>query len=595
MRLKILSPKQVCIPLKSVFLILLSAIVVSGVFYQINSSILSTVHHMRQHFGKRELHVNSLLITNFVFAIFGLFYPAAGFIADIYMGRYRIIVAGFVGFFLACLVSVIAGALELAQRDIIASYVYAVAVILGIIGISCYQSNIIQFGFDQLLDMPTCYLSMFVHWYVWADSIGGLLVVLADSLSLQCVILSSTLALKRSTTISMTIIYPIIVITSLCILLRRRMFNTEPVKSNPYKLILNVLRFAWKNKRPVRPPSAFVYCDVNSGPSRLNFSKKRYGGPFPNSDVEDVKTFFRIFCILLCLLPLFILEVPVSGSVSSLLSLHSGTVAFNRDSNCTVEWVLLGSGFFSSFCQVIFFPLYIWLMFSVLRNRIPRIFVRMTFSAVLYIVAVSSLLIVDATGHALSHTDNSHTRCMLLDNISPYDHRMIDVYNETLNMHWAVLVAPNLLIGIAPKLLMATSFEFISAQTPHTMKGVMVGILFAIRGLAQLISAILVVPFSIHQWGKYRTLLSCSSSYFLLMVIISTVGLASFVYRACKYKYRVRGEEGFSQSQVEEIFDRRLQQEQEHRQLFKYAAIDFNEPVVVDVSPRRTYNYGTIQ
>ena len=593
MRLKILSPKQACIPSKSVILILLSAIVVGGVFYQIKSSISIGVHHWRQHFGEGELHVNMLLITNFVLAVFGLFYPVAGFIADIYMGRYRIIVAGFVCFFLACLVLVIAGALQVSQHDIIASYFYGVAVILGIIGISCYQSNIIQFGFDQLLDMPTRYLSMFVHWYVWADSIGGLLVVLIYSLNQQCVLFSSTF--KRTMTISMTIIFPIIVITSLCILLRRRMFNTEPVKFNPYKLILFVLRFAWRNKRPVRSPSAFVYCDVNSGPSRLNFSKKRYGGPFPNSDVEDVKTFFRVFCVLLCLFPLFILEVPVSESVSSLLSLHSGTVAFNRDSNCTVEWVILGSGFLSSFCQVIFFPLYIWLIFSVLRNRIPRIFIRMTFSAVLYIVAVSTLLIVDATGHALSHTDNSHTRCMLIDNISPYDHYRIDVYNETLNMHWAVLVAPNFLIGIAPKLLMATSFEFISAQTPHTMKGVMVGILFAIRGLAQLISAILVVPFSIHPWGKYRTALSCSSSYFLLMVIISTVGLASFVYRACKYKYRVRGEEGFSQSQVEEIFDRRLQQEQEYRQLFKYAAIDFNEPVVVGVSPTRAEHYGTIQ
>ena len=51
---------------------------------------------------------------------------------------------------------------------------------------------------------------------------------------------------------------------------------------------------------------------------------------------------------------------------------------------------------------------------------------------------------------------------------------------------------------------MASTFEFISAQSPHTMKGVLVGLLFAVRGFFQLIEALLLFPFSANDiWNKF--------------------------------------------------------------------------------------------
>ena len=69
-----------------------------------------------------------------------------------------------------------------------------------------------------------------------------------------------------------------------------------------------------------------------------------------------------------------------------------------------------------------------------------------------------------------------------------------------LNMHWAVLIAPTFLLMIGPLMVIATTFEFISAQSPHSMKGLLVGVFFAIRGLFQFFNSIIIIPFpsSIH-------------------------------------------------------------------------------------------------
>ena len=64
----------------------------------------------------------------------------------------------------------------------------------------------------------------------------------------------------------------------------------EPITQNPFKLVYNVLKFAIKNKYP-RQRSAFTYCE-DIIPSRIDFGKHKYGGPFTTEQVEDVKSLF---------------------------------------------------------------------------------------------------------------------------------------------------------------------------------------------------------------------------------------------------------------------------------------------------------------
>ena len=98
----------------------------------------------------------------------------------------------------------------------------------------------------------------------------------------------------------------------------RHHFNRDRVKYNPYKMIFKVLNFARKNKYPVGPVSAFTHC-YDFRPSRLDYAKERYGGPFTTSDVEDVKTFKNVFILLISSGPFFVLEVPTSNSFYPML------------------------------------------------------------------------------------------------------------------------------------------------------------------------------------------------------------------------------------------------------------------------------------
>ena len=65
----------------------------------------------------------------------------------------------------------------------------------------------------------------------------------------------------------------------------------EPTTQNPIVLIYKVIKYAIKHKYPWFR-SAFTYCE-DELPSRIDFSKRKYGGPFTTEQVKDVKMFLR--------------------------------------------------------------------------------------------------------------------------------------------------------------------------------------------------------------------------------------------------------------------------------------------------------------
>ena len=529
----------------------------------------------------------AIIVVYLLLAVANMFYPLGGFLADVYCGRYHVVVISLcVLWFCMALVTI-----PVVLHTIYAHRSHPVNIIIAIFsgmsflffvaGLAGFTSNIIQFGFDQLMDEPSLYLGMFVHWYVWVLGFGEAFVHFLNIFK-ECtrgddhVGMITLNSLYYSPTLFCVLLFVFLIISFFA----RRLFYAEPARYNPYLMIIKVLNFARKNKYPLQRPSAFISCDYKTQPSRLDFAKNDFGGPFDGSDVDDVKAFVRVLFVLLGLGPVFVLNVPTSYIVFPIFSLHSGTDTFFQNVTCSGRWVLLESGSLSYLTILVVIPVYIWVVYSVLRNRVPKILHRLCFAIVLFIVAVTSMLVIDFTGHVLLHTEGDHNvTCMFVEPILFQS----DTY-EPLYLHWAVLILPNILMGLAPKLILATTFEFISAQGPHSMKGVLVGVLFALTGFYQLIGASLVFPFSVLSWKhghvkRDSTVTSCGFGYFLLTIFIAVIGLVCFVVCARKYKYRVRGEVGFLQSQVEEVFERRLRLQEEQRRL----------PVLLD-SPTSEYD-----
>ena len=151
-----------------------------------------------------------------------------------------------------------------------------------------YQANVVLFGIDQLQDASTDEITSFISWYVSTYFSSGLVIKFIyiclgeayDSLLPEFLVC-----------ICLTIV---VVLTLLC----NQIFLKEPITQNPFQLIYKVIKYAIKTKHP-RCRSAFTYCEDDL-PSRIDFGKYKYGGPFTTEEVEDVKTFLRLLvCIFI--------------------------------------------------------------------------------------------------------------------------------------------------------------------------------------------------------------------------------------------------------------------------------------------------------
>ena len=497
-------------------------------------------------------------------------YPLGGLLADVCFGRYKIIRASLIAMAVSMIVIIVVLFVmfqfsSLMKSPTISKVGFAVgggsAFLILAIGLAGFTSNIVQFGLDQLQDAPSNKLGAFVHLYVWANRIGYTAFATFYAIK-QCYF-----TLIDHPLLTKVIIYTLpggcfVALSALLLFncFTHRMFNKERVKYNPYKMIFRILNFSRKHKRPVGHPSAFAYCDTFK-PSRMDYAKERYGGPFTTSDVEDVKTFIRVSILLIALGPIFVIVVPTSFYLFATFAVHTGSIIGVGGGKCSAEWVFLQSGLLSEILSTLLLPLYTWLLFSVLyrKNLLPKIIHRILFAALLFSLTPVDMLAVDLTEHLIK-TNTSNETCLFLSELGN---------NRPLHLHWSVLIPPNLTKTLALDLVMASTFEFISAQSPHTMKGVLVGLLFAVRGFFQLIEAVLLFPFSAKQiWSRVAIetpQISCEFSYYLVTSFIVLVGLVLFAIAARKYQYRKREEEPYSQSRVEEIYDRMLQEREQRR------------------------------
>ena len=558
--------KHLCLPSKATILILLWTAVVGTMYY----TVLGIAAAFTVVVPSSSIRLSaSHSIAYAILALVMIFYPLSGFIADVCCGRLKTVVVSLI-LLLACAILVVLGLSvgktlphhsfhDLGHNQGIFVVILAlISMIAMVIGLAGYQANFIQLGLDQLFEAPSQYLGLFIHYAVWAFHSGSVLPQTIFSV-LVCPYLR-----KPMTVVSLTIPFMIIIILTILLLVtcwKRRWFYSEPGRNNPYKIVYNIINFARRHKHPLRR-SAFTHSD-NYIPSRLDFAKERFGGPFTTEQVENVKTFFRILLVLSAVGLVFALEVPASIFFFPHFGLH--ILNHNERESCKDEFfwkLMIGSGSgMAVVSTVILFPTYIWITFHLLRKKVLKLFVRLGVGIVICLMGVMSLLITDVVGHSMYGTNaTNHTLCMF------YVTRKHLLSHPTLNIHWAVLVPPNLLLGVGPLIVIATTFEFISAQSPQPMKGLLVGVFFAIRGLFQFLDSIVIIPLSLRQpWAsgkmiEHPPVTNCGFVYLLFTCVIGLIGLILFSVTAKRYKYRTRDEGMFRQQDVEEIYDRYITQ-----------------------------------
>ena len=575
--------KNICLPSKAAILIILWTILVGTVYSCITTLLAFSIHG-----GKYTSPVDVGLIgmiPHAVLAIISTLYPLSGFIADNYCGRFKTVVLSTTFILLSLLMCGIVTLMISVQNEeflytnnhlshsdgILGLVLFILAIFLFVIGIAGYQANYIQLGLDQLLEAPSEYLGLFCHWAIWSFDLTSI-VIIALASSLQCLTIQKELnALKAFFSVPLLLI--IVLLVLLCLSYwKRHWFYSEPGQYNPYKMVFKVLKFAKKHKHPLRR-SAFTFSDADI-PSRLDFAKERFGGPYTTEQVENVKTLFRLLFLLLSLGPVYILLVPTSLSVFPLFGHHIGhgahIVQYNQDS-CALHEIsatVVETGGLTALLSSILMPLYIWFVYSARKRKPLKILTRLKLGIILCCLGVFSMFVIDIIGHSVEITNSlndTEIQCMFLvikqNSTAEY---------KPLNMDWSVLIPTSLIFAIGPPIIKATTLEFISAQSPHQMKGLLVGVSFAIQGFFQLCGHLTVLPLSLtHPWVNERVspVISCGSSYLLFTGLVGLTGLILFSIMARKYKYRERDDEKFSQMQVEEVYGRYLTQRNRDRVL----------------------------
>ena len=571
--------KKLSVPSKAAALILLWTAIVGMMYHEIVT--LSAV-------GVLSTPQPNLIISSYdplpyaILAIVMIFYPLSGFIADVCCGRLKTVVVSLIlllisNFLLLLGVTVFQTIKHqnlhslVLKQGIVAVILLVFSLLTFVVGLAGYQANFIQFGLDQLFEAPSLNLGLFIHYAIWAFNFAGSLIVLIN-ITVYCV------QVKRAIIFPMQVLFSIFFIVLLLVSCwKRKWFHSVPGQTNPYKAVYDVVRYVKRHKFPLRRRSAFAYSD-NYIPSRLDFAKERYGGPFTTEQVENVKTLLRILLILFAVGPVFSMDVTSSIFIFPLTSLHMLHHKVHDQEWCTREevWkVHLAIGSIKNMMStVILFPAYVWIVFSLLRNKVPKLFKRLGVGIVTCLLGVFSLLIIDVVGHSMSRENvTNQTQCMFratfeLTESRSNENNITRYFNyPSLNMHWSVLIPPNLLLGVGPLIVVATTFEFISAQSPQSMKGLLVGVFFAIRGLFQLLNSIIIIPLSLKQpWAseemiEHPPVTNCGFVYLLLTCVTGLTGLILFSLAAKKYKYRTRDEGMFRPYVVEEVYDRYLTQE----------------------------------
>ena len=532
-----------------------------------------------------------------VIAVWLLFYPLAGYLTDVRYGRYKVIFCSLKLTWSALMIFIIASVVINAiywpihlcvlnstflGGNLLVCYILLMCIFtlfcffMVSIGFAGFAANVIQFGIDQLQDLPARDSFLFIYWYLLVQHIGvgiGKLVWTAATptgfISLSVFLIGWLLLI---------IIIPI----SFCVA-KSRWFIKDTGLGNPYREVARVVGFARRHKIPIRR-SAFTYWEDDI-PTGLDLGKSKYGGPFTTEQVENVKAFFGILYILLSLGPFFtaditavsflpVLRYHMDNWIPRLHLRHSASLY-----SVAVYTLFTNGGTLYPLFIAILIPIFLKIIHPLFQKYIPSILKRIGIGLCLITVSLICSLFVDTIGHVLPSGQKATS---IFDPRLHFEERMqtnnsIDFYYEdspSLHLSSYILIVQQFLIAVAYILIYGGVFEFICAQSPHSMKGVLIGIFFAVKGFFHLLGVLgILLPFSFWQTSPRAGLV-----YFLVNIVISVVSVVFFIVTARRYRYRQRDEFCNIRKYIEDYYEKAVQ----HNPKFEELSVNFSHASVTD-------------
>ena len=458
----------------------------------------------------------------------------AGWLTDVFIGRYKVIRCSIWIMWLlmiAITVSAVVGQLNKIYHHYDKYIVQTSLFCLISIGFGAFQSNIIQFGLDQLHDASTTEIKSFIVWYVNSQITTGFFV----EFNFLC------LTTQNKLYHLLLILCVWLTLALLLIIYFNKSLTKEPPPKYSFKLIYKVVQFAIVTKHP-RCRSAFTYCE-DELPSRIDFGKSKYGGPFTTEQVEDVKTLLR----LLPLISIFgvIASVVVAANIlyiylekqynqfTELNVVHElgsrGIIAKCYEETSLTNSVNIGILLLIAFHEFIIYPLF---QRCICCARIKSLW-KILMGIIIQIMRVTTLIAVDVISrhNYLKSEYNATVQCIFLESRG--------LLSQSLNHRW--LAIPQYLHLISLTFLLTGLIEFICSQAPYSMKGAIIGAQYTLISICSIPMIVIIAVLYKKDLSSLGTgTISCEFWYALLIIIAHLSLFIILAWMVKRYKMRKR-------------------------------------------------------
>ena len=371
--------------------------------------------------------------------------------------------------------------------------------------------NSFQLSLEQMPDASAANITSFISWYILSIVIGFWVGEVIKDMLFACVNFNLS-DLKQVLSL-----LPVILTSVNFILfhfISPKWLIIEPKSPQSLKNIYRILKFAAKHKAPVNR-SALTYWEEDI-PSRLDLGKSRYGGPFTTEQVEDVKTFFRILAVSVGIfLTMFAFGIQEYDPFS--------TKVFNTTnvSQCMATGLFLFT-LHPFWCGILAVLVYEFLLYPCLNYVLPNSMKRIGLAS--FIVLLRNLTFLT----------------MYILNVLERDTPWVMGINSALD-------------GLLLVKMAIPSLEFVCAQAPYNMRGLISGYMQFVFWLGYILGYAFIFKF-------FHYFPVPSSSLVSVSVGAATSVFAFLVYLivACWYKRRVRDDIDTPHKWVEDVYDRYL-------------------------------------
>ena len=461
-----------------------------------------------------------------------LFSPIVGWIADAWFGRYQVIKVGVYVSLVSNILAVSAAFISYMSTSILNHNAFeALAYIFLSISMcdsAAFTANIIQFSIDQCLGATGDELSVLSQWNIWTSHFAHCI------FSIWTYSMSNLLLLREYAlyiTAPISIVFSIT--TTIVFYIGKRWLDTTHQVTNPIKLIAQVLNYSRKNKYP-RNRSSLTFLEEDY-PSRLDLGKEKYGGPFSEEEVEDVRTILQLTPLLVCAMLYKLLD----GKIEQWFNYMSTNHVY-----MSLGWIISVT---PNLAFAIFIPVFYFIIHPIFYKYLPSMF--KAIGTGVFILFLS--LIVQIALDIVIHTESEEPQQCTFKN---------DTIILLIDYRWIIL--QETLYSIGSVILVVSLMQFVVAQTPEKMKGLTIGLYYISIAVGFLIGHSIYIPFENISSSKW---LNCELYTDIAELILFSVISIIFLILAKRYQLRIRERTINIHLITEDNYGQYLDKEEEYR------------------------------